>query len=172
MRIQITDFSAVTCRCACSSVIREKRVSVRSYIIPKNFDFKIEPPDPGVTADGFSFSYANTSVYGETGGVGFAPFTPENPAATGILEFVNNNMVGALKVVSVERGYDPSDFVLVAFGGAGPMHAAELASRGTCSWTWRSSCRTSSQGRGSPDRTDLVASVCSSARTQPASMRA
>ena len=48
-------------------------------------------------------------------------------AAAGILDIVNNNMVGALKVVSVERGYDPRDFVLVAFGGAGPMHAGDLA---------------------------------------------
>ncbi len=48
-------------------------------------------------------------------------------AAAGILDIVNNNMVGALKVVSVERGYDPRDFVLVAFGGAGPMHAGALA---------------------------------------------
>ena len=48
-------------------------------------------------------------------------------AAAGILKIVNNNMVGALKVVSIERGYDPRDFALVAFGGAGPMHAGELS---------------------------------------------
>lgn len=35
-------------------------------------------------------------------------------------------MTGALKVVSVERGYDPKDFTLVAFGGAGPLHGVEL----------------------------------------------
>ena len=39
----------------------------------------------------------------------------------------NNNMVGALRLVSVERGYDPRDFVLVPFGGAGPLHGADLA---------------------------------------------
>ncbi len=48
-------------------------------------------------------------------------------AAAGILDIVNNNMVGALKVVSVEKGYDPSEFALIAFGGAGPMHACALA---------------------------------------------
>ena len=42
------------------------------------------------------------------------------------LRWVNNNMVGALKVISVERGYDPSDFTLCAFGGAGPVHGAQL----------------------------------------------
>jgi N-methylhydantoinase A/oxoprolinase/acetone carboxylase beta subunit len=40
---------------------------------------------------------------------------------------VNAEMLRALRVVSVERGYDPRDFALVAFGGAGPLHACELA---------------------------------------------
>lgn len=48
-------------------------------------------------------------------------------AAEGILEIVNENMAGALRVVSVQRGYDPRDFALVAFGGAGPMHANAVA---------------------------------------------
>ena len=48
-------------------------------------------------------------------------------AAEGILKIVNNNMVGALRVVSVEKGYDPQDFALVTFGGAGPVHGGELA---------------------------------------------
>ena len=48
-------------------------------------------------------------------------------AARGILAIVNNNMVGALKVVSVEKGYDPAAFTLCAFGGAGPVHAGEIA---------------------------------------------
>ena len=52
---------------------------------------------------------------------------PLAAAAQGILDIVNNNMVGALRLVSVERGYDPRDFVLVPFGGAGPLHGAELA---------------------------------------------
>jgi N-methylhydantoinase A len=48
-------------------------------------------------------------------------------AALGILAIVNNNMIGALKVMSVEKGLDPRDFTLAAFGGAGPMHGGELA---------------------------------------------
>jgi N-methylhydantoinase A len=48
-------------------------------------------------------------------------------AAQGILAIVDNNMMGALRVVSVERGYDPADFVLVPFGGAGPLHGCALA---------------------------------------------
>jgi N-methylhydantoinase A len=48
-------------------------------------------------------------------------------AARGILAIINNNMVGALRVVSVERGHDPRDFTLVPFGGAGPLHGCALA---------------------------------------------
>ena len=48
-------------------------------------------------------------------------------AAQGILRIVDSNMVGALKVVSVERGYDPRGFTLLAFGGAGPAHGSALA---------------------------------------------
>jgi N-methylhydantoinase A len=47
--------------------------------------------------------------------------------AVGMLRIVHTNMSGALRVVSVERGHDPRDFALVPFGGAGPLHAAELA---------------------------------------------
>jgi N-methylhydantoinase A/oxoprolinase/acetone carboxylase beta subunit len=49
--------------------------------------------------------------------------------AEGILRVVNANMERALRVVSVRRGHDPRDFALVAFGGAGGMHGAELAAR-------------------------------------------
>src|SRR5438105_1813954 len=48
-------------------------------------------------------------------------------AAEGILAIVNENMAGALRVVSVQRGHDPRDFALVAYGGAGPMHANAVA---------------------------------------------
>jgi N-methylhydantoinase A len=48
-------------------------------------------------------------------------------AARGILEIIDNNMVGAIRVVSVERGHDPRDFVLLPFGGAGPLHGTSLA---------------------------------------------
>ena len=45
----------------------------------------------------------------------------------GVVEVVNAEMLRALRVVSVERGHDPAGFALVAFGGAGPLHACELA---------------------------------------------
>jgi N-methylhydantoinase A len=48
-------------------------------------------------------------------------------AARGIVRIANHNMVSALKLVSVNRGHDPRDFTLVAFGGGGAMHAVALA---------------------------------------------
>ncbi|KAK7046636.1 Hydantoinase/oxoprolinase-domain-containing protein [Favolaschia claudopus] len=50
-----------------------------------------------------------------------------NEAAEGILRVANEKMYGALKSVSVERGHDPREYSLVAFGGAGPLHACALA---------------------------------------------
>ncbi|KAL8950592.1 MAG: hypothetical protein Q9222_003372 [Ikaeria aurantiellina] len=47
-------------------------------------------------------------------------------ATEGILKVSNENMYGAIRVVSIEQGYDPKDFSLVAFGGAGPLHANAL----------------------------------------------
>jgi len=47
--------------------------------------------------------------------------------AQGIISVVTANMARAIRVVSVQRGYDPADYALVAFGGAGPLHAARLA---------------------------------------------
>ncbi len=52
---------------------------------------------------------------------------PLRDAARGIYDIVNENMVGALRLVSVEQGYDPRDYALIAFGGAGPLHANALA---------------------------------------------
>ncbi len=48
-------------------------------------------------------------------------------AARGIITVVNSNMARAIRVVSVERGYDPREFVVVAFGGAGALHAVNVA---------------------------------------------
>ena len=48
-------------------------------------------------------------------------------AAAGIHDIVNENMIGALRLVSVQQGHDPRDFGLIAFGGAGPLHANALA---------------------------------------------
>lgn len=45
-------------------------------------------------------------------------------AAAGILRVAHANIVRGIRVVSVERGYDPRDFALVPFGGAGPMHSS------------------------------------------------
>jgi N-methylhydantoinase A len=48
-------------------------------------------------------------------------------AARGIVRIANNNMVNAIKLISVNRGHDPRDFTLIAFGGGGGMHACALA---------------------------------------------
>ena len=48
-------------------------------------------------------------------------------AALGIIRIADSNMLNALKLISVRKGYDPRDFSLVAFGGGGPMHAPILA---------------------------------------------
>ena len=48
-------------------------------------------------------------------------------AAASIVRVANASMERALRVISVERGHDPRRFTLVAFGGAGPLHACELA---------------------------------------------
>jgi N-methylhydantoinase A len=48
-------------------------------------------------------------------------------AAEGIIAIVNENMCGALRLVSVEQGYDPRDFALIGFGGAGPLHGNALS---------------------------------------------
>ena len=48
-------------------------------------------------------------------------------AARGILSVVQTNMLGAIRIVSVRKGYDPREYTMVAFGGAGPLHAAALA---------------------------------------------
>src|SRR2546428_1323084 len=50
-----------------------------------------------------------------------------NEVAENILRMVNNNMSRALRLVSVERGRDPREYTLIAFGGAGPLHACDLA---------------------------------------------
>jgi N-methylhydantoinase A len=48
-------------------------------------------------------------------------------AAHGVVEIADAGMIAAMRLVSVQRGYDPRDFALVAFGGAGPLHAGALA---------------------------------------------
>ena len=53
-------------------------------------------------------------------------------AAEGVLDIVNENMFGALRLVTVQKGLDPRDFALVAFGGAGPMHGNAMGILAGC----------------------------------------
>jgi N-methylhydantoinase A len=64
---------------------------------------------------------AAIATLGEPLGLGVAE------TASRIIEIVNANMAQALRIVSIERGHDPQEFSLIAFGGAGPVHAAFLA---------------------------------------------
>jgi len=48
-------------------------------------------------------------------------------AAAAVIRVANDKMAGAIRLVSLSRGHDPRDFILLAFGGAGPLHAAALA---------------------------------------------
>ena len=58
----------------------------------------------------------------------FGSASPET-AAWGVIQIANATMERAIRKISIERGFDPRDFTLVAFGGAGPVHACELAER-------------------------------------------
>jgi N-methylhydantoinase A len=55
------------------------------------------------------------------------PIASVEDFAAGILQVIETSMAKAIRVISVERGYDPRDFTLVAFGGGGPVHACQLA---------------------------------------------
>ncbi len=55
------------------------------------------------------------------------PLPSTEAFAAGILRVVETNMAKAIRVISIERGHDPRDFVLAAFGGGGPLHACALA---------------------------------------------
>jgi N-methylhydantoinase A len=70
-----------------------------------------------------SVELANRAMVPIAGALGL----PVAEAALGVIRIANANMINALKLVSVRRGYDPRDFALVAFGGGGAMHAAALA---------------------------------------------
>ena len=66
---------------------------------------------------------ARTAISGIAESMGLE--SPE-AAAAGVIDIVNENMLGGLRLVSVQQGFDPRDFALVAFGGAGPLHANAL----------------------------------------------
>jgi N-methylhydantoinase A/oxoprolinase/acetone carboxylase beta subunit len=68
-------------------------------------------------------SAANAAVSGLAGEIGIDTRT----CAAGILKVADTEMVRALRVMTVERGLDPAGFTLLAFGGAGPLHAASIA---------------------------------------------
>lgn len=53
-------------------------------------------------------------------------------AAEGVLKVINANMVRGIRVISIEKGHDPRDFSLMAFGGAGPLHAVDIANELGC----------------------------------------
>ena len=79
-----------------------------------------------------NFLGGQLTVYPELARQALAPIaarlgTTIEAAANGIIRMANASMTEALKLISVQKGYDPRDFVLVAFGGGGAMHAAALA---------------------------------------------
>ena len=86
---------------------------VLGHLPPRLLDGEIELDEEA--------AYAAVKRVGDAAGLTVAQ------AAMGIVQLANESMLGALRVVSVERGLDPRDFCLFAFGGAGPMHANELA---------------------------------------------
>jgi N-methylhydantoinase A len=73
-----------------------------------------------VTADMNGVKKALDQLAGKLG-------TDRAEAARGIVRIANNNMVNALKLVSVNRGHDPREYTMIAFGGGGGMHACALA---------------------------------------------
>ena len=80
---------------------------------------------PGMLADNVALdrllAEKAVSTIGDALGLGI------KQAASGIIDIVNENMFGALRLVSVQQGYDPRELALIAFGGAGPLHANALA---------------------------------------------
>ena len=75
-------------------------------------------------------------------------------AAAGVLEIINVNMMGAVRVISVEQGEDPRDFTLVAFGGAGLCMRPMSRATWVCAKCW---CR---RGRGCSPRSDCCMPKC------------
>jgi N-methylhydantoinase A len=94
---------------------------VLGYLNPKGLAGGAVPLDPALAAQ----------ACGELGKQ-FGLATAET--AEGIYRIVNAAMTGAIRAVSVRRGYDPRDFALVAFGGAGPVHAVALAAELDIPW--------------------------------------
>jgi N-methylhydantoinase A len=85
---------------------------VTGRLSPRNFDYQV------------NMEVVKTIMEEKIG----RPFSmTAEDAALGILRIANSNMLNALKLISVRKGYDPRKFALVAFGGGGPLHATALA---------------------------------------------
>ena len=78
----------------------------------KNFDYTVNMHKVKETIENKIANYFNISV---------------EEAALGIIRIANSNMLNALKLISIRKGYNPREFSLIAFGGGGSMHAAALA---------------------------------------------
>ncbi|WP_333870243.1 hydantoinase/oxoprolinase family protein [Desulforamulus putei] len=85
---------------------------ITGRLSPKNFDNEVNMVQVSKTIHDKVAQHFNLSV---------------DEAALGIIRIANSNMLNALKLISVRRGYDPREFTMVAFGGGGPMHAPALA---------------------------------------------
>ncbi len=87
---------------------------------------------------------------------------PLEEAAAGIIAVANTNMRGAIRVITVQKGLDPRDFALVAFGGAGPMHACAVAREASiprvdrAAPSWHHFRRGAAHGRHPPSHARLV----------------
>src|SRR5699024_1519077 len=84
---------------------------ITGRLSPRNFDYEVD------------MNRVN-QVTNEKIATPFQVTTEEG--ALGIIQIANSNMLNALRLISVRKGFNPADFVLVAFGGGGPMHAASL----------------------------------------------
>ena len=82
-------------------------------------------PSPTRTSCSAGYRSGSQAASSSTGAAAERALDGIDPAA--VIDVVNAEMLRALRVVSVERGHDPAGFALVAFGGAGPLHACELA---------------------------------------------
>ena len=60
---------------------------------------------------------------------GRAAWARQMAAAQAVVDIANENMANAIRVLSIDRGLDPREFALVAFGGAGPLHACDIAAK-------------------------------------------
>ena len=84
---------------------------VTGRLSAKNFDYEVD------------MNLVNQVTYEKTA----KPFeVSTEEGALGIIQIANSNMLNALRLISIRKGYDPADFAMVAMGGGGPMHAAAL----------------------------------------------